>query len=138
MNHFRRIIDCEQPYSISQSGTSLLLVNELHNSCRQQSINQSKNLFHRFDNQVQHIQEDLGAIQVLRNADGGGGVKLSGKNRYESARFNFISITRGWVGVKFLGKKRYVTLEWPLKVIISTASSDTHQLQLLKLHHFKL
>ena len=23
------------------------------------------------------------------------------------------SVTRGWVGVKFPGKKRYVTLEWP-------------------------
>ena len=24
------------------------------------------------------------------------------------------SVTRGWGGVKFPGKKRYVTLEWPL------------------------
>ena len=30
--------------------------------------------------------------------------------------FNVVSITRGWVGVKFQGKKRYVTLEWPLKL----------------------
>ena len=55
-----------------------------------------------------------GAIQVLRNAYGGGwGVKLSGKKRYEGVKFNVISITRGWVGFQFSGKKRYVTLEWP-------------------------
>ena len=51
---------------------------------------------------------------MLRNADGGGGVKFSGKRRYEGVRFNIISITRGCVGVQFSGKKRYVTLEWPL------------------------
>ena len=37
------------------------------------------------------------------------------KMRYKGVRFNVISVTRGWVGVKFPGKKRYVTLEWPLK-----------------------
>ena len=43
---------------------------------------------------------------MLRNADGGGGgVKFSGKDRYESVRFNVISIMRGWVGVQFPGKK---------------------------------
>ena len=31
-----------------------------------------------------------------------------------SVSFNVISVTRGWVGVKFPGKKRYVALEWPL------------------------
>ena len=56
----------------------------------------------------------LGAIQVLRNAIGGGGVSFPGKKRYEGVRFNVISVTRGWVGVKFPGKKHYVTLEWPL------------------------
>ena len=57
----------------------------------------------------------IGAIQVLRNADGGGGggVIFSGKKRYEGVMFNVISVTRGWVGVQFPGKKRYVTLEWP-------------------------
>ena len=44
----------------------------------------------------------------------GGGVKFSGKKHYEGVRFNVISVTRGWVGVQFPGKKRYVTLEWPL------------------------
>ena len=57
----------------------------------------------------------LGAIQVLRNAYGGGeDVKCSGKKRYGGVSFNVIIVTRGWVGVQFPGKKRYVTLEWPL------------------------
>ncbi len=47
-----------------------------------------------------------GVIQVLRNAvGGGGGCQLSRKKRYEGIRFNVISVTRGWVGVKFPGKK---------------------------------
>ena len=49
---------------------------------------------------------------MLRNADGG--VKFSRKKRYEGVRSNVISVTTGWVGVQFPGKKRYVTLEWPL------------------------
>ena len=48
---------------------------------------------------------------MLRNANGGGGVKFSGEMRYEGVRFNVISVTRGWVQIP--GKKRYVTLEWP-------------------------
>ena len=44
----------------------------------------------------------LGSIQVLRNADGGGGgVNFSGKKRYAGVRFNVISVTRGWAGVQF-------------------------------------
>ena len=39
----------------------------------------------------------------------GGGGNFPGKKRYEGVRFNVISVTRGWVGVKFTGKKRYVT-----------------------------
>ena len=42
------------------------------------------------------------------------GCQLSGGKRYEGVRFNVFSITKGRVGVKFPGKKRYVTLEWPL------------------------
>ena len=38
------------------------------------------------------------------------------KKRYEGVRFNVISVTWGWV--KFPGKKRYVTLELPLNVIL--------------------
>ena len=45
---------------------------------------------------------------------GVGGCQLSQKKRYEGVRFNVISVTRGGGGVKFPGKKRYVTLEWPL------------------------
>ena len=53
---------------------------------------------------------------VIRNADGVGGVIFSSKKRYEGVRFNVISVTRlrGWVGVQFPEKKRYVTFEWPL------------------------
>ena len=32
---------------------------------------------------------------------GVGGVNFPGKKRYEGVRFNVISVTRGWVGVKF-------------------------------------
>ena len=54
-----------------------------------------------------------GAIQVLRNAVGGGRVSdLPEKKRYEDVRFNFTSVTRGRVGVEFPEKKRYITLEW--------------------------
>ena len=35
--------------------------------------------------------------------------------RYDGVRFNVISVTRGWVGVKFPGIKHYVTLEWPFE-----------------------
>ena len=39
---------------------------------------------------------------MLRNAvRWGGGVRFSIKRRYEGVRFNVISVTRGWVGVKF-------------------------------------
>ena len=56
----------------------------------------------------------LGAIQELRNADGGGGCTLFQEKKHsEGVRFNVISVTRGWVVAPFPGKKRYVTLEWP-------------------------
>ena len=42
------------------------------------------------------------------------GVNFSRKKHYEGVRFKVISVTRGWVGIQFPGKKRYVTLEWPL------------------------
>ena len=38
---------------------------------------------------------------MLRNADGGGGIRFSGEKHYEGVRFNVISVTRGWVGVQF-------------------------------------
>ena len=40
-----------------------------------------------------------------------------GKKRFEGVRFNVISVTRGWVGVHIPGKKRYLTLKWPLRVL---------------------
>ena len=52
----------------------------------------------------------------LRSGGVGGGVSFPGKKHYEGVRFNVISVTRGWVAAKFPGKKRYVTLEWPLIV----------------------
>ena len=65
-----------------------------------------------------------GAIQVLSNTiGGGGGCQLSRKKRYEGLRFNVISVTRGWVGVKITGKKRYVTLECPQRGIRTRALS---------------
>ena len=42
------------------------------------------------------LQCNFGAIQVLRNADGG--VRFSGKKRYEGVMINVISVTRGWAG----------------------------------------
>ena len=35
---------------------------------------------------------------------GVGGVRFSGKKRYEGVMFNVISVTRGWVGVQFAEK----------------------------------
>ena len=35
---------------------------------------------------------------------GVGGVRFSGKKRYEGAIFNVISVTRWWVGVRFAEK----------------------------------
>ena len=46
-----------------------------------------------------------------------------GKKRYEGVRFNIISVTRRWVGVQFPGKKRYITLEWPLNKKTSKSST---------------
>ena len=67
-----------------------------------------------------------GAIQVLRNTVGGGMVSdFPEKMGYEHAWFNVISVTRGWVGVKFPEKKHYVTLEWAyvrIAVILKTIS----------------
>ena len=52
----------------------------------------------------QSISDSLRAIQVLRNTDGGGGVKFYGKKCYKGVRFNVISITREWVGSNFQKK----------------------------------
>ena len=47
---------------------------------------------------------------------GGGVSDFLGKKRYEGVMFNVISVMRGWVGVQFPEKLRYVTLEWPITV----------------------
>ena len=49
------------------------------------------------------------AIQVLSNAVRGG-IRFPGKKCYKGIRFNFISVSRGWVGVKFPRKRHFVTL----------------------------
>ena len=67
---------------------------------------------------------------VLRNAMGVGGVSAfpeaiaSRKRRYEGVRFDVISVARRWVGVKFPGKKRYVTLEWPHNYVTASIHLD--------------
>ena len=45
---------------------------------------------------------------------GVGGVRFSGKKRYEGVRFNVIWVYEGVGGGPISRKKRYVTLEWPL------------------------
>ena len=61
----------------------------------------------------------------------GGGTK-----RYKGVRFNVISVTRGWMGVKFPGKKCYVTFEWPLNHTLSTTiSTRSSSIQLIELGH---
>ena len=40
----------------------------------------------------------VGAIQVLRNADGGGGVHISGEKRYEGVWFNLLALRGGGWG----------------------------------------
>ncbi len=52
---------------------------------------------------------------MLRNAAGVVGFSFPEKNHYEFVQFNVISVTGGWVGVKFQGKNPNLTLEWPIK-----------------------
>ena len=52
---------------------------------------------------------------MFRNAVGVSAFQGVGR-RHVDVRFNGISVARGWVGVKSPGKKRYVTLEWPLSL----------------------
>ena len=56
----------------------------------------------------------------------GGGISFSGKKRYEGVMFNVISVTRGWVGVQFPEKWRYVTLEWPLTRPVHSHPATRH------------
>ena len=59
---------------------------------------------------------------------------LPEQKRYEGVRLNVFSVTRGWVGVNFPDKKRYVTLEWPP---IWQASKCKLLLQLIHIHIVK-
>ena len=65
-------------------------------------------------------------VQVVLNAVGG--VRFPGKKRYEGVRFNVFSITGGVGRVQISRKKHYLTLEWPLLMLITllngTASSS--------------
>ena len=54
----------------------------------------------------------IGAIQVFRNTVEVGDIKFPENKRYESVRFNVISVT-GMGGCQILRKNHYVTLEWP-------------------------
>ena len=58
-----------------------------------------------------HVYVCKGPFKCYVTQMGVGGVRFSGKKRYEGVMFNVISVTRGWVGVQFPGKQRYVTLE---------------------------
>ena len=52
---------------------------------------------------------------MLRNAVGGGSVSNFQKKCYECVQFNIIRVMKGWVDVKFEGKKAFRNiLEWPL------------------------
>ena len=46
------------------------------------------------------------------------------KKALEGVMFNVISVTRGWVGVQFPEKYRYVTLEWPLICVYRLKTKD--------------
>ena len=69
---------------------------------------------------------DQGAIQVLRNAVGGGWMSAFLKKSVTEVYGSMLLALRGgWVGVKFPGKKRYVTLEWPQMRLTKTSSQNT-------------
>ena len=52
-----------------------------------------------------HARTCWGAIQVLRNEDGVGGVSDFPEKSYEGVRFDVICVMRGWVGVQFPEKR---------------------------------
>ena len=49
----------------------------------------------------------------------------------KGVRFNVISVTRGWVGVQFPGRKRYVTLNGHFPHINATTFSMTNNTRCL-------
>ena len=56
----------------------------------------------------------LGAMQVLRNADGGGGCQIFGEKALRRCKVQCYLRYEGVGGGPISRKKRYVTLEWPL------------------------
>ena len=78
------------------------------------------------------LQCKLGAIQVLHNAMGQvEDIRISLDLLYKGTSSNVISVTRGWVGLKFAEKRRCVTLGWPLCVffVLSCSAADTARLE---------
>ena len=53
---------------------------------------------------------------MLRNSDGGGGVSNFPEKALERCKVQRYLALRGGGGVQFPRKKRYVTLEWPLRL----------------------
>ena len=49
---------------------------------------------------------------MLRNADGGGGIKFSGKKRYEGVKFNVIIITRAGLDIGYVPAGPDAFLRW--------------------------
>ena len=59
---------------------------------------------------------------------GGGGGWVGGGGGRGVYRPALRSVTRGWGSVKFSGKKRYVTLEWPLMLIVEFEESFVNKI----------
>ena len=59
------------------------------------------------------VTHDLGAIQVLRNTMGDGGVRIRLFQCYEGVRLKLLAL-QGSGRSPVYRKKRYITLEWPL------------------------
>ena len=93
------------------------------------------NIFH--NRMMSFIEEKsiMGPFKCYVTQMGVGGCQIFRKKRYECVRFNVISVTRGWVGVQFPEKKRYVTLEWPLcmKVNMGLEKNMSTSLAILEL-----
>ena len=56
----------------------------------------------------------MGSFKCYVMQMGVGGCPIVWGKALQFIWFNVFGITRGWVGVQIQGKKRYVTLEWPL------------------------
>ena len=61
------------------------------------------------------VSNSIGAIRVLRNANGGGGCQIFWKKALRRCK---VQCYYRYEEVGFQGKNRYVTLEWPHPSII--------------------